>query len=150
MVLGTLVFFSVVSISCRTWQLQTLVFVSVVSISREILRCVVMYLPELIDNFVWLEQVVVVVDDEDRENEGDLIMAAEVMTPEAMAFFVQHTTGIVCAGVKGEILDRLQIPLMVPDKDNEEALLTAFTVTVVITQLSVCTICNCGCSPTTI
>jgi 3,4-dihydroxy-2-butanone 4-phosphate synthase len=53
-----------------------------------------------------------------------------VMTPEAMAFFVQHTTGIVCAGVKGEILDRLQIPLMVPDKDNEEALLTAFTVTV--------------------
>jgi 3,4-dihydroxy-2-butanone 4-phosphate synthase len=109
-----------------------------------------MYLPELIDNFVWLEQVVVVVDDEDRENEGDLIMAAEVMTPEAMAFFVQHTTGIVCAGVKGEILDRLQIPLMVPDKDNEEALLTAFTVTVVITQLSVRTICNCGCSPTTI
>jgi hypothetical protein len=72
------------------------------------------------------------------------------MTPEAMAFFVQHTTGIVCAGVKGEILDRLQIPLMVPDKDNEEALLTAFTVTVVITQLSVRTICNCGCSPTTI
>lgn len=73
----------------------------------------------------------VVVDDEDRENEGDLIMPADTMTPEAMAFLVQHSTGIVCVGMKGEMLDRLQIPLMVPDKDNEEALLTAFTVTVV-------------------
>jgi 3,4-dihydroxy 2-butanone 4-phosphate synthase/GTP cyclohydrolase II len=73
---------------------------------------------------------VVVVDDEDRENEGDLIMPADMMTPEAMAFLVQHSTGIVCVGMKGEMLDRLQIPLMVPDKDNEEALLTAFTVTV--------------------
>jgi 3,4-dihydroxy-2-butanone 4-phosphate synthase len=76
-------------------------------------------------------QFVVVVDDEDRENEGDLIMPADTMTPEAMAFLVQHSTGIVCVGMKGEMLDRLQIPLMVPDKDNEEALLTAFTVTVV-------------------
>jgi len=87
---------------------------------------------------------VVVVDDEDRENEGDLIMPADMMTPEAMAFLVQHSTGIVCVGMKGEMLDRLQIPLMVPDKDNEEALLTAFTVTVVNYLLSSCSICY-GC-----
>jgi 3,4-dihydroxy-2-butanone 4-phosphate synthase len=89
-------------------------------------------------------QFVVVVDDEDRENEGDLIMPADMMTPEAMAFLVQHSTGIVCVGMKGEMLDRLQIPLMVPDKDNEEALLTAFTVTVVNNLLSSCSICY-GC-----
>ncbi len=86
----------------------------------------------------------VVVDDEDRENEGDLIMPADMMTPEAMAFLVQHSTGIVCVGMKGEMLDRLQIPLMVPDKDNEEALLTAFTVTVVNYLLSSCSNCY-GC-----
>jgi 3,4-dihydroxy 2-butanone 4-phosphate synthase/GTP cyclohydrolase II len=78
-------------------------------------------------------QMVVVVDDEDRENEGDLIMAAQLATPEAMAFIVKHGTGIVCVSMKGEDLERLQIPLMVTQKDNEEKLSTAFTVTVVCT-----------------
>lgn len=75
--------------------------------------------------------MVVVVDDEDRENEGDLIMAAEAVTKETMAFIVKHGTGIVCVGMKGEDLERLNIPLMVDDKDNQEMLSTAFTITVV-------------------
>jgi 3,4-dihydroxy 2-butanone 4-phosphate synthase/GTP cyclohydrolase II len=78
-------------------------------------------------------QIVVVVDDEDRENEGDLIMAAQLATPEAMAFIVKYGTGIVCVSMKGEDLERLQIPLMVTQKDNDEKLSTAFTVTVVCT-----------------
>lgn len=76
-------------------------------------------------------QIVVVVDDEDRENEGDLIMAASLATPEAMAFIVKHGTGIVCVSMKGEDLERLEIPLMVTQKDNDEKLSTAFTVSVV-------------------
>ena len=77
--------------------------------------------------------MVVVVDDEDKENEGDMIMAAQLVTPEAMAFIVKHGTGIVCVSMKGEDLERLQIPLMVNQKENEEKLSTAFTVTVVST-----------------
>lgn len=80
--------------------------------------------------------MVVVVDDEDRENEGDLIMAAEAVTTEAMAFIVKHGTGIVCVGMKGEDLERLQIPLMVDHKDNQEMLSTAFTITVVFVNFS--------------
>ncbi|XP_073025806.1 bifunctional riboflavin biosynthesis protein RIBA 1, chloroplastic-like [Primulina eburnea] len=75
-------------------------------------------------------KMVVVVDDEDRENEGDLIMAASKVTPEAMAFFVRHGTGIVCVSMKEQDLERLQLPLMVIDKENEEKLSTAFTVSV--------------------
>lgn len=75
--------------------------------------------------------MVLVVDDEDRENEGDLIMAAELATPEAMAFIVKHGTGIVCVSMREEDLERLELPLMVDSKDNEEKLRTAFTVTVV-------------------
>lgn len=76
-------------------------------------------------------QFVIVVDDEDRENEGDLIMAASLVTPEAMAFIVKHGTGIVCVSMKGEDLERLQLPLMVSQKENDEKLCTAFTVSVV-------------------
>ncbi|KAL7119350.1 hypothetical protein ACP275_02G057800 [Erythranthe tilingii] len=75
-------------------------------------------------------KMVVVVDDEDRENEGDLIMAASKVTPEAMAFFVKHGTGIVCVSMKEEDLERLHLPLMVNHKENEEKLSTAFTVSV--------------------
>jgi len=76
-------------------------------------------------------QLVIVVDDEDRENEGDLIMAASMVTPEAVAFIVKHGTGIVCVSMKEQDLERLQLPLMVAQKNNEEKLGTAFTVTVV-------------------
>lgn len=73
----------------------------------------------------------IVVDDEDRENEGDLIMAASLVTPDAMAFIVRYGTGIVCVSMKEEDLDRLQLPLMVTHKENEEKLRTAFTISVV-------------------
>ncbi|RLN08110.1 putative bifunctional riboflavin biosynthesis protein RIBA 2, chloroplastic [Panicum miliaceum] len=75
-------------------------------------------------------KLVIVVDDESRENEGDLIMAASLVTPEAMAFIVRHGTGIVCVSMKEEDLERLDLPLMVTTKENEEKLCTAFTVTV--------------------
>ncbi|XP_062222994.1 probable bifunctional riboflavin biosynthesis protein RIBA 2, chloroplastic [Phragmites australis] len=75
-------------------------------------------------------KLVIVVDDESRENEGDLIMAASLVTPEAMAFIVRHGTGIVCVSMKEDDLERLNLPLMVTTKQNEEKLRTAFTVTV--------------------
>ncbi len=73
-------------------------------------------------------EIVVVVDDEDRENEGDLIMAAESATAESIAFFVRHTSGVICTPLTGERLDELEIPLMV--RDNTEAQRTAFTFSV--------------------
>ena len=56
-------------------------------------------------------EIVVVVDDEDRENEGDLIMAAEAATPETIAFFVRYTSGVICTPLTGDRLDELDIPL---------------------------------------
>ena len=71
---------------------------------------------------------VVVVDDAGRENEGDLILAAEKATPAALAFLIRHTSGVVCAAVTAERLEALRLPLMVAD--NTESQRTAFTVTV--------------------
>jgi 3,4-dihydroxy 2-butanone 4-phosphate synthase / GTP cyclohydrolase II len=73
-------------------------------------------------------EIVVVVDDEDRENEGDLIMAAEFATPEAIAFFLHHTSGVICAPVTRERASELDLPLMVAN--NTESMRTAFTVSV--------------------
>ena len=73
-------------------------------------------------------EIVIVVDDEDRENEGDLIMAAEFATPETIAFFVKHTSGLICAPITNERADQLDLPLMVAV--NTEAQRTAFTVTI--------------------
>ncbi len=73
-------------------------------------------------------EIVVVVDDEDRENEGDLIMAAEYATPETIAFFVRYTSGVLCAPLIGERLDELALPLMV--SVNTEPMRTAYTITV--------------------
>jgi 3,4-dihydroxy 2-butanone 4-phosphate synthase/GTP cyclohydrolase II len=72
--------------------------------------------------------MVVVVDDEDRENEGDLVMAAEDVTADAMAFFLEHTSGVICVPLEAERADALDLPLMVVA--NTEAQRTAFTVTV--------------------
>ena len=68
---------------------------------------------------------VVVVDDEDRENEGDLIIAAESVTAEDMAFMVKYTSGVVCCAITNERADALHLPLMVAN--NTEAMGTAFT-----------------------
>jgi len=75
-------------------------------------------------------EFVVVVDDEDRENEGDLIIAAEKMTPDKMAFMIRYTSGVICLPMEGERLDELQLPLMVSGHDNTEGQRTAFTVSV--------------------
>ncbi|AEG44269.1 bifunctional 3,4-dihydroxy-2-butanone-4-phosphate synthase/GTP cyclohydrolase II [Isoptericola variabilis] len=71
---------------------------------------------------------VVVVDDHDRENEGDLILAAATVTPETMAFTIRYTSGLICVPASGEILDRLQLPLMVTE--NRDQYRTAYTITV--------------------
>ncbi|MEI5103578.1 bifunctional 3,4-dihydroxy-2-butanone-4-phosphate synthase/GTP cyclohydrolase II [Streptomyces sp. PmtG] len=71
---------------------------------------------------------VVVVDDEDRENEGDLVIAAEKATPEIVAFMMSECRGLICAPMEGSELDRLDLPQMVTD--NTESMRTAFTVTV--------------------
>lgn len=71
---------------------------------------------------------VIVVDDEKRENEGDLIIAAEKVTPADIAFMVRHTTGIICVSLPGERLDHLHIPLMVAT--NTDKHLTPFTISV--------------------
>jgi 3,4-dihydroxy 2-butanone 4-phosphate synthase/GTP cyclohydrolase II len=73
-------------------------------------------------------EMVIVVDSVDRENEGDLIIAAEKMTPETMAFMIRHTSGVICMPVEGHRLDELRIPLMVAE--NTESQRTAFTVSV--------------------
>jgi 3,4-dihydroxy 2-butanone 4-phosphate synthase/GTP cyclohydrolase II len=72
--------------------------------------------------------MVVVVDDEDRENEGDLIMAAEHAMVSDLAFMVRHTSGVVCVALTGARCDALELPLMVPA--NTERHRTAFTHTV--------------------
>src|SRR5699024_8565429 len=73
-------------------------------------------------------RAVVVVDDEDRENEGDIIFSAELATPELLAFMIRHTSGVVCVPMEGKDLDRLELPLMTAR--NEESLGTAYTITV--------------------
>jgi 3,4-dihydroxy 2-butanone 4-phosphate synthase/GTP cyclohydrolase II len=73
-------------------------------------------------------EIVIVVDDEDRENEGDLIMAAEHVTPEKIAFFLEHTSGYICAPITAERARELDLPLMVAH--NTESQRTAFLVTV--------------------
>ena len=73
-------------------------------------------------------RAVVVVDDEDRENEGDLIFAAELATTELMAFTVRYSSGVVCVGLTGQACDRLDLPPMY--HHNQDRKSTAFTVTV--------------------
>lgn len=73
-------------------------------------------------------RMVIILDDEDRENEGDFIMAAEHATPEAVAFMIRYSSGILCVPMEDERLAQLELPQMVPN--NDEAYRTAFTVSV--------------------
>jgi 3,4-dihydroxy 2-butanone 4-phosphate synthase / GTP cyclohydrolase II len=73
-------------------------------------------------------RAVVVVDDADRENEGDLIFAASKATPELLTFAIRYTSGVICVPMEGRDLDRLQIPLMTPQ--NRERMRTAYTISV--------------------
>ncbi len=71
---------------------------------------------------------IIIVDDEDRENEGDLALAAEKVTPEAINFMAQHARGLICLPTTGERLDELKIPMMV--QNNTSRFATAFTVSI--------------------
>ncbi len=71
---------------------------------------------------------VVVVDDADRENEGDIIFAASKATPELLTFMIRYTSGVICVPMPGEMLDRLQLPLMTTQ--NAERMRTAYTISV--------------------
>jgi 3,4-dihydroxy 2-butanone 4-phosphate synthase/GTP cyclohydrolase II len=73
-------------------------------------------------------EFVLVVDDEDRENEGDLIIAADAVTPEKLAFMVRHTSGLICVAMPGRVLDGLRLPPMV--QHNDDPFRTAFAVSV--------------------
>ena len=72
--------------------------------------------------------MIVVVDDENRENEGDIIVASDSVTTESIAFMMKHARGLICVAMQGDRLDDLDIPLMVPQ--NTESHNTAFTVSV--------------------
>lgn len=73
---------------------------------------------------------VIIVDDEDRENEGDLAIAAEFVAPETINFMAREGCGLICLSMTGERLDALRIPMMVPPEDNSARFGTAFTVSV--------------------
>ena len=84
-------------------------------------------IPEALDDFR-MGRMVLIVDDEDRENEGDLAVAAQFATPEVINFMAVHGRGLICMPMLGERLDQLQIPLMVTK--NGPSMDTAFTVSV--------------------
>src|SRR5215831_11244710 len=73
-------------------------------------------------------EMVIVVDDEDRENEGDLVIAAEKITPEAINFMAQYGRGLICLAMTPERLDELEVPLMV--SNNSSRFETAFCVSI--------------------
>ncbi len=73
-------------------------------------------------------RMVILVDDEDRENEGDLTMAAEAVTPEAINFMAKYGRGLICLSMTGELADRLDLPLMVDD--NTSQFETGFTISI--------------------
>ncbi len=73
-------------------------------------------------------ELIILVDDEDRENEGDLAMAAEKVTPEAINFMAKYARGLICLSLHPDIVERLSLPLMV--QDNRSRFQTAFTVSI--------------------
>jgi 3,4-dihydroxy 2-butanone 4-phosphate synthase / GTP cyclohydrolase II len=75
-------------------------------------------------------RMIVLVDDEDRENEGDLCMAAELVTPEAINFMARFGRGLICLPLGEEQIDRLRLGMMVPDAENSSGFGTAFTVSI--------------------
>jgi 3,4-dihydroxy 2-butanone 4-phosphate synthase/GTP cyclohydrolase II len=84
-------------------------------------------IPEAIED-IRAGKFVIIVDDEDRENEGDLVLAAEKVTPEAISFMANYGRGLICVPIIGERLDELKIPMMVQDNTSLHG--TAFTVSV--------------------
>ncbi len=75
-------------------------------------------------------KMVILVDDEDRENEGDLCIAAEAVTPEAINFMAKYGRGLICLSLTEERLEQLKLTMMVPDYENSSGFGTAFTVSI--------------------
>ena len=75
-------------------------------------------------------KMVILVDDEDRENEGDLCIAAEAVTPEAINFMAKYGRGLICLSLTEERLEQLKLAMMVPDYENNSGFGTAFTISI--------------------
>jgi 3,4-dihydroxy 2-butanone 4-phosphate synthase/GTP cyclohydrolase II len=73
-------------------------------------------------------KMVILVDDEDRENEGDLVLAGDKVTPEAINFMAKHARGLICLALEDTFIDKLKLPMMV--RENQATLGTAFTVSI--------------------
>ena len=85
--------------------------------------------PEAIHQFR-AGKFVIIVDDEDRENEGDLALAADFITPQAVNFCAKEGRGLICLSMAGALIDRFALPLMVPAEENGSGFGTPFTVSV--------------------
>ncbi len=85
--------------------------------------------PEAVSAFKTGE-IVIIVDDEDRENEGDLAIAADFVTPEKVNFFAKEGRGLICCAMAPALIDRLALPQMVAPEDNHSGYGTPFTVSV--------------------
>lgn len=86
-------------------------------------------IPELIED-IKAGKPVILVDDEDRENEGDLIVAADYITPQLINFMAMEARGLICLSLTSEQIDRLNLPLMTKDDTNRSPNRTAFTVSI--------------------
>lgn len=86
-------------------------------------------IPELIED-IKSGKPVILVDDEDRENEGDLIVAADYITPQLINFMAVEARGLICLSLTSEQIARLELPLMTKDENNRAPLRTAFTVSI--------------------
>ena len=75
-------------------------------------------------------QVVIIVDDEDRENEGDLTIAADFVTPEQVNFFAKEGRGLICCAMAPSLIDKFDLPQMVPPEENRSGFGTPFTISV--------------------
>lgn len=73
-------------------------------------------------------KMLIVADDEDRENEGDLICSGQMVTPEVIKFMAEHAKGLICLAIAPEIAEKMQLPQMV--EQNNESMKTAFTVSI--------------------
>lgn len=86
-------------------------------------------IPEIIED-IKSGRPVILVDDEDRENEGDLIVAADYITPQMVNFMAVEARGLICLSLTSEQIERLQLPLMTKDESNRAPMRTAFTVSI--------------------
>jgi 3,4-dihydroxy 2-butanone 4-phosphate synthase / GTP cyclohydrolase II len=84
---------------------------------------------EIIED-IRLGKMVILIDDEDRENEGDLILAADFVSPQSINFMAREARGLICLSMSGAQAEKLQLPLMVSDTDNLTPNKTAFTVSI--------------------